>query len=64
MCGCNTKGHSLVMELSRSGSWLGLILKVFSNLDDSMIEGHLKADLGCLLLENNEFWLSSVRMYQ
>jgi len=52
------------MELSRSGSWLGLILKVFSNLDDSMIEGHLKADLGCLLLENNEFWLSSVRMYQ
>lgn len=35
MCWCGTKG--LVMGLIRSGCCLDLILKVFFNLDDSMI---------------------------
>lgn len=35
--GRGTKGHSLVMELSRSGCWLDLVtLMAFSNLDDSI----------------------------
>lgn len=39
MCGRGTKGHSLVMGIGMSGSWLGLmIFKVFSNPDDSMIQ--------------------------
>lgn len=35
MCGHDTKGRGLVMGLSRSESWLDLILKAFSNVDDS-----------------------------
>lgn len=36
----DTKGHALVMGLSRSDPWMDLMnLKVFSNLDDSMMYG-------------------------
>lgn len=37
MCGCGTEGRGLVTGLSRSGGWLDLILKICSNLDDSVI---------------------------
>lgn len=38
---CGTKGHGLVVGHSRSGWWLDfVILKAFSNLDDSMISQH------------------------
>jgi len=35
-CGCDNKGHDLVVEPHRSDSWLDLISKVLSNLDDSV----------------------------
>lgn len=38
MCGPGTKGHGLAVDLVVLGGWLGLIiLRVFSNLNDSMI---------------------------
>lgn len=37
MCGHGSKVQGLVMGLGRSGWWLNLIQKVFSNWNDSMI---------------------------
>jgi len=37
MCGCGIWGRGLVMDLAVLGLWLDLILKLFSNLNDSTI---------------------------
>lgn len=38
---CGAKGHGLVMGLREPGRWLDLILKGFSNLEDSVILWHI-----------------------
>lgn len=42
ICGCGTKGHGLVMVLSRSGRWLDLMTsKVISKQKEKSFKGAL-----------------------